>query len=132
MTNTRIEKDSMGDMDVPVSALYGASTQRAVLNFPISGYRFPREFIRALGLIKIAAARSNLDLGKLDSIRANLIAKAATEVCIGTLDTQFPVDIFQTGSGTSTNMPTRLSRTAVRRWPASRPVPMIRYIPMTM
>ena len=104
MTNTRIEKDSMGDMDVPVSALYGASTQRAVLNFPISGYRFPREFIRALGLIKIAAARSNLDLGKLDSIRANLIAKAATEVCIGTLDTQFPVDIFQTGSGTSTNM----------------------------
>jgi fumarate hydratase class II len=80
MTNTRIEKDSMGDMDVPVSALYGASTQRAVLNFPISGYRFPREFIRALGLIKIAAARSNLDLGKLDPTRADLITKAATEV----------------------------------------------------
>jgi fumarate hydratase class II len=104
MNNTRIEKDSMGDMDVPVSALYGASTQRAVLNFPISGYRFPREFIRALGLIKIAAARSNLDLGKLDATRADFITKAAQEVCDGKLDDQFPVDVFQTGSGTSTNM----------------------------
>jgi len=94
----------MGDMDVPVSALYGASTQRAVLNFPISGYRFPREFIRALGLIKIAAARSNLDLGKLDATRADFITKAAQEVCDGKLDDQFPVDVFQTGSGTSTNM----------------------------
>ena len=104
MNNTRIEKDSMGDMDVPVSALYGASTQRSVLNFPISGYRFPREFIRALGLIKIAAARSNLDLGKLDATRADFITKAAQEVCDGKLDDQFPVDVFQTGSGTSTNM----------------------------
>jgi fumarate hydratase class II len=104
MNNTRIEKDSMGDMDVPVSALYGASTQRAVLNFPISGHRFPREFIRALGLIKIAAARSNLDLGKLDATRADFITKAAQEVCDGKLDDQFPVDVFQTGSGTSTNM----------------------------
>ena len=104
MNNTRIEKDSMGDMDVPVSALYGASTQRAVLNFPISGYRFPREFIRALGLIKLAAARSNLDLGKLDATRADFITKAAQEVCDGKLDDQFPVDVFQTGSGTSTNM----------------------------
>jgi len=94
----------MGDMDVPVSALYGASTQRAVLNFPISGHRFPREFIRALGLIKIAAARSNLDLGKLDATRADFITKAAQEVCDGKLDDQFPVDVFQTGSGTSTNM----------------------------
>ena len=104
MTDTRIEKDSMGDMDVPASSLYGASTQRAILNFPVSGYRFPREFIRALGLIKIAAARSNLDLGELDPSRADLIVRAASEVCIGTLDAQFPVDIFQTGSGTSTNM----------------------------
>ena len=104
MTDTRIEKDSMGDMDVPASSLYGASTQRAILNFPVSGYRFPREFIRALGLIKIAAARSNLDLGELDPARADLIVRAASEVCIGTLDAQFPVDIFQTGSGTSTNM----------------------------
>ena len=94
----------MGDMDVPVSALYGASTQRAVLNFPISGHRFPREFIRALGLIKIAATRSNLDLGKLDATRADFITKAAQEVCDGKLDDQFPVDVFQTGSGTSTNM----------------------------
>ena len=104
MTDTRIEKDSMGDMDVPASSLYGASTQRAILNFPVSGYRFPREFIRALGLIKIAAARSNLDLGELDPARADFIVRAASEVCIGTLDAQFPVDIFQTGSGTSTNM----------------------------
>jgi fumarate hydratase class II len=104
MPNTRLEKDSMGDMQVPLSALYGASTQRAVLNFPISGYRFPREFIRALGLIKMAAARANHDLGKLDSARANLIVQAASEVSAGALDEHFPVDIFQTGSGTSTNM----------------------------
>jgi fumarate hydratase class II len=104
MSDTRIEKDSMGTMDVPVSALYGASTQRAVLNFPISGYRFSREFIRALGLIKMAAARANQDLGKLDAARANLIAQAAAEVSAGVLDEHFPLDIFQTGSGTSTNM----------------------------
>ena len=94
----------MGEMEVPGSALYGASTQRAVLNFPISGYRFPREFIRALGLIKMAAARANQALGKLDSARADLIAQAAAEVSAGVLDEHFPVDIFQTGSGTSTNM----------------------------
>jgi fumarate hydratase class II len=104
MSDTRIEKDSMGEMEVPASALYGASTQRAVLNFPISGYRFPREFIRALGLIKRAAARANQDLGKLDAARADLIAQAAAEVSAGVLDQHFPVDIFQTGSGTSTNM----------------------------
>jgi len=94
----------MGAMDVPVSALYGASTQRAVLNFPISGYRFSREFIRALGLVKMAAARANRDLGKLDAARADLIAQAAAEVSAGVLDEHFPLDIFQTGSGTSTNM----------------------------
>ncbi len=104
MPDTRIEKDSMGEMAVPASALYGASTQRAVLNFPISGYRFPREFIRALGLIKMAAARANQALGKLDAARADLIAQAAAEVSAGVLDEHFPVDIFQTGSGTSTNM----------------------------
>jgi len=94
----------MGEMAVPAAALYGASTQRAVLNFPISGYRFPREFIRSLGLIKMAAARANQALGKLDAARADLIAQVATEVASGVLDEHFPVDIFQTGSGTSTNM----------------------------
>jgi fumarate hydratase class II len=104
MADTRLEKDSMGEMEVPSSALYGASTQRAVLNFPISGYRFSRDFIRALGLVKMAAARANQDLGRLDAAKADLIAQAAAEVSAGVLDDHFPVDIFQTGSGTSTNM----------------------------
>src|SRR3989449_10718226 len=104
MSDTRLEKDSMGTMQVPADALYGASTQRAVLNFPISGYRFGREFIRALGLVKWAAAQANLELGKLDETRAALIAHAAEEVIEGNLDEHFPLDIFQTGSGTSTNM----------------------------
>jgi len=101
---TRTEKDSMGTMEVPADALYGATTQRAVLNFPISGYRFSRPFIRALGLVKSAAALANRDLGKLDEERAQLIAQAAEEVIDGRWDTEFPIDIFQTGSGTSTNM----------------------------
>ena len=101
---TRIEKDSMGTMEVPADALYGATTQRAVLNFPISGYRFSRPFIRALGLVKWAAAQANRDLGKLDEKRAQLITEAAEEVIEGHWDSQFPIDIFQTGSGTSTNM----------------------------
>jgi fumarate hydratase, class II len=100
---TRIEKDSMGEMSVPASALYGASTQRAVLNFPVSGYRFSRPFIRALGLIKWAAAQANADLGLLDAHRSALIVQAAEEVVEGKLDEHFPLDIFQTGSGTSTN-----------------------------
>jgi fumarate hydratase class II len=100
---TRLEKDSMGEMVVPESALYGASTQRAVLNFPISGYRFSRPFIRAIGLIKWAAAQANHDLGLLDAHRAAFIVQAAEEVVEGKLDNQFPLDIFQTGSGTSTN-----------------------------
>ena len=100
---TRLEKDSMGEMVVPESALYGASTQRAVLNFPISGYRFSRPFIRALGLIKWAAAQANHDLGLLDAHRAAFIVQAAEEVTEGKLDAHFPLDIFQTGSGTSTN-----------------------------
>ena len=100
---TRIEKDSMGEMTVPADALHGASTHRAVLNFPVSGYRFPRPFIRALGLIKWAAAKANQDLGLLDANRAAAIAQAAEEVADGKLDDHFPLDIFQTGSGTSTN-----------------------------
>src|SRR5712691_10220179 len=100
---TRMEKDSMGEMSLPESALYGASTQRAVLNFPVSGYRFSRPFIRALGLIKWAAAQANHDLGLLDAERSALIVQAAEEVIDGKLDEHFPLDIFQTGSGTSTN-----------------------------
>ncbi len=104
MSELRVEKDSMGAMEVPSDALYGASTQRAVLNFPISGYRFSREFIRALGLIKWAAAQANFELERLDEKRVTLLAQAASEMIEGKLDTHFPVDIFQTGSGTSTNM----------------------------
>jgi fumarate hydratase, class II len=100
---TRIEKDSMGEMTVPAHALHGASTHRALLNFPVSGYRFPRPFIRALGLIKWAAAQANHDLGLLDAERSALIVQAAEEVVDGKLDEHFPLDIFQTGSGTSTN-----------------------------
>ncbi len=101
---TRIERDSLGEVQVPADALYGAQTQRAVENFPISGLRFPRVFIRALGLIKAAAARVNRDLGLLDEEKARLIEQAAMEVAEGKWDDQFPIDIFQTGSGTSTNM----------------------------
>jgi fumarate hydratase class II len=100
----RTEKDSMGTMEVPADALYGATTQRAVLNFPVSGYRFGRPLIRALGLIKWAAAQANRDLERLDEERTRLIVQAAEEVIEGKLDSHFPVDIFQTGSGTSTNM----------------------------
>src|SRR5437773_1713673 len=100
----RVEKDSMGDVRVPGEALYGAQTQRAVENFPISGLRFPREFIHALGLIKLAAVRANMDLGLLDPKLGEAIAQAAEEVLDGRLDQHFVLDIFQTGSGTSTNM----------------------------
>jgi fumarate hydratase class II len=102
--STRTEKDSMGEMEVPADAYYGASTQRAVLNFPISGLRFSRSFIRALGLIKMAASRVNADLGLLDPEIARAIESAAREVADGKRDDEFPLDIFQTGSGTSTNM----------------------------
>jgi len=101
---TRIERDSMGEMQVPADALYGASTQRAVENFPISGRGMSRPFIRALGLIKRAAAATNVELGDLDTTLGDAIRKAADEVVEGTLDNQFPVDVFQTGSGTSSNM----------------------------
>ena len=104
MPDYRIEKDSMGEMQVPVSSYYGAQTQRAVLNFPISDLRVPRAFIRAIGLIKKAAAETNQELGLLSSPFAEPIIAAANEVIDGKLDSQFVVDIFQTGSGTSTNM----------------------------
>ena len=94
----------MGSMEVPSDALYGATTQRAVLNFPVSGYRLGRPLIRALGLVKWAAAQANRDLGKLDEERASFIVQAAEEVIEGRLDEHFPIDIFQTGSGTSSNM----------------------------
>jgi fumarate hydratase class II len=101
---TRIEKDSMGEMRVPSDALWGASTQRAVENFPISGRGLRRPFLRALGLIKQAAAATNLELKDLDPKLADVIGKAAAEVAEGKLDKHFVVDIYQTGSGTSTNM----------------------------
>lgn len=104
MAQTRIERDSMGEMGVPADALYGASTQRAVLNFPISSYRFGRHFIQALGEVKYACAMANEKLGKLDSSIAAPIKQAAKEVVDGKHDDQFVVDVFQTGSGTSTNM----------------------------
>jgi fumarate hydratase, class II len=94
----------MGDMLVPAEALYGAQTERARQNFPISNLRFPRRFIQAMGLIKDAAAHVNLELGLLDAGRGAAIIQAAREVADGSLDAHFPLDIFQTGSGTSTNM----------------------------
>ncbi len=104
MSQFRIERDSMGDLKVPADALYGAQTQRAVDNFPISGLAMPREFIRALGLIKSAAAQANADLGHLRKASAKAIRKAAERVARGEFDAQFPIDVFQTGSGTSSNM----------------------------
>lgn len=103
-SNWREERDSMGTLQVPAAALYGAQTQRAVNNFPISGLPMPRAMIRALGLIKQAAARSNQGLGLLDRALADAIVAAAQQVEAGALDGQFPIDIFQTGSGTSSNM----------------------------
>ena len=101
---TRIEHDSMGELEVPADALWGAQTQRAVLNFPVSGRPMPRGFIRALGLVKAAAAEVNAGLGLLPPPLADAVAAAALEVAAGRWDAQFPVDIYQTGSGTSSNM----------------------------
>jgi len=100
----RIERDSMGEMQVPAGAYYGASTQRAVENFPISKLRFGRRFIWALGLIKWAAAKANKEMGRYDAEKADAVMQACDEVMDGKLDAEFVVDIFQTGSGTSTNM----------------------------
>ncbi len=101
---TRVEKDSMGEVEVPIDALYGAQTQRAVNNFPISGTKLPRPIIRALGLIKQACATTNLQLALLDEARAGAITVASAAVAEGNYDDQFPIDVFQTGSGTSSNM----------------------------
>src|SRR4051812_31651322 len=100
----RTEKDSMGEMAVPDDALYGASTQRAVLNFPISGHPLPPAFIRGIGLVKLACARANEELGLLSVEKSGLIQRAAREIADGQHFTHFPIDVFQTGSATSTNM----------------------------
>jgi fumarate hydratase, class II len=100
----RIERDSMGELQVPAEALWGAQTQRAVENFPISGLTMPRAFVGALGLVKQAGARANTRLQLLDAATAAAIDAAAAEVAAGRHDAQFPIDVFQTGSGTSTNM----------------------------
>lgn len=105
-TKYRVESDSMGKMRVPSEAYYGAQTARAVENFPVSGRTLPREFIRAMGLVKLAAAQTNAELGFLKKGTARAIARAAQEVVDGKLDDHFVVDVFQTGSGTSTNMNT--------------------------
>jgi fumarate hydratase class II len=104
MSETRIEKDSLGEMRVPASALWGPQTQRAVENFPISGRPLPPAFVHTLGLLKAAAARVNRGLGLLEPPLAEAIEKAALEVAEGRWDAEFPIDVFQTGSGTSSNM----------------------------
>src|SRR5437868_1167514 len=101
---TRMERDTMGELAVPAAAYYGVQTARAVENFPISDLRFPRSFVRAMGLLKWAAATVNVSLGLLDKKIADAILTSSREVIEGRWDDQFPVDIFQTGSGTSTNM----------------------------
>ncbi|WP_255196371.1 class II fumarate hydratase [Halorarius litoreus] len=100
----RTEQDSLGEMQVPADAYWGAQTQRAIQNFPISGITFSRRFVRALGVVKKAAAQANNDLGLLDDEQADAIVQAADEVIAGEHDDHFPVDVFQTGSGTSSNM----------------------------
>jgi len=104
MSEFRIERDSMGEVKVPAGAYYAAQTQRAVDNFPVSGIRFSRDFIQAVGFIKKAAAEVNKELGLVEPELAEAIISASNEVIDGTLDAHFPIDIFQTGSGTSTNM----------------------------
>ncbi len=106
MTKTRTARDSMGEVRVPADAYYGAQTQRAVDNFPVSGLQMPRSFLRAMGLIKKAAAETNCEMKLLDEKLKNAVTQSAQEVIDGKLDDQFPVDVFQTGSGTSSNMNT--------------------------
>jgi len=102
--NYRIEKDSMGELEVPANALYGAQTQRAVNNFPVSGLVMPPAFIKTVALIKKAAATVNMELGELDAAKGNAIVQAAQKIMEGQHSHQFPIDVFQTGSGTSSNM----------------------------
>jgi fumarate hydratase, class II len=104
MPEFRIEKDSMGEVKIPSHARWGAQTQRAIENFPISGIRFPRSFLRALGMIKAAAAKVNTRLKLLPADIGAAVSQASMEVMNGAWDDHFPLDIFQTGSGTSTNM----------------------------
>ena len=100
----RIERDSLGEITVPAGALYGAQTQRAIDNFAISQLKMPRQFIQAIGFVKWAAAQVNGDLNVIDRATADAIGDAALEVAAGEHDSHFPIDVFQTGSGTSTNM----------------------------
>src|SRR6056297_1562971 len=104
MANTRIESDSMGELNVPADALWAAQTQRAIDNFPISGQPMPEAFVRALGHVKLACARANQKLGLMDEAVADAIAAAAARVAEGEVTEHFPIDIYQTGSGTSSNM----------------------------
>ncbi|MCB1035939.1 MAG: aspartate ammonia-lyase, partial [Acidobacteria bacterium] len=106
MTKTRIEEDSLGEIEVPADGYYGAQTERARRNFPVSGLRFPRRFIAAMGMIKRGAAEVNVEMGIVSQEIADAIVQASDEVIAGRLDKDFPLDIFQTGSGTSTNMNT--------------------------
>ncbi|HEY5140547.1 MAG TPA: lyase family protein, partial [Methylococcales bacterium] len=102
--NYRLEKDSMGELEVPKEALYGAQTQRAINNFPISGLTLPPAFIKTVALIKKTAAKVNMDLGEIEPERGNAIIQAAQQIIDGQHLQHFPIDVFQTGSGTSTNM----------------------------
>ncbi|MFT4745143.1 MAG: fumarate hydratase class II, partial [Nitriliruptoraceae bacterium] len=104
MTDVRIAHDTMGEMELPADALWGASTQRAVLNFPVSGQPVPAEIVHAMALLKWAAATANQETGVIDATQGDAIRSAADEVIGGQLDRHFPIDVFQTGSGTSTNM----------------------------
>lgn len=104
MSKTRIVKDSMGEVEIPEDACYGAQTQRAIDNFPVSGLRLPPAFIHALAEVKRACAEANLGLGQLDAPRCQAISQICARIIVGELDDQFPIDVFQTGSGTSTNM----------------------------
>src|SRR5918998_1337051 len=103
-TDYRVESDSLGEVEVPRDALFGAQTSRALDNFPISDQRKPRRFIEALAAVKLEAANVNYELGLLEEEIKDAIVQAAEEVVDGTLDNAFVVDVFQTGSGTSTNM----------------------------
>ena len=104
MSKKRIVKDSMGEMEVSDGASYGAQTQRAIENFPVSGLTMPRAFLSALGMIKQACAKANHKLDALDGERYQAISEVCKQMIDGKLESQFPVDVFQTGSGTSTNM----------------------------
>src|SRR5438046_9598287 len=104
MSEFRIERDSMGEVKVPAKAYYGAQTQRAVENFPISGQPLPKSLIHALGLVKVASAIANRDLGKLKPELAEPLIRAAREVAEGQFDDQLPIDVYQTGLGTYSTM----------------------------